>query len=327
MNFKEFKSQFEKKKVIKYKHNCTNKPVVSVYVQTYNHENYIEQCLKGILKQKTDFDFEILIGEDNSNDKTREICIKFAEQYPEKIRLFLHHRENNIKVNDKPTGRFSLLWNIFNAKGKYIAICEGDDYWVDSHKLQNQINFLEDNPEYSGCFTDFMTVSSEGIIISESTFNELESEIDHLSILKRQTPKTLTTVYRAKHVQGNLPDLFTKCLNADLVLSAYVSKHGPYKYMNRVTGAYRVHDGGIWSLISQKKRYQSQIDTSLRMMDYFTNRDEIDALRHRLKMANQALEKLYRKEKKYSKILWCKWIKYYSMLKYRPSDIIKKLIT
>jgi len=327
MNFEDFKNIYQKKEPTLHNLSTINEPLLTVAIQTYNHENCIRDCIEGICNQECTFPFDILIMEDSSSDRTQEICIELADKYKERITLFLNHRVNNISINSNPTGRFSFLYNIYFAKGKYIAICDGDDYWVDSHKLQNQINFLEDNPEYSGCFTDFMTVSSEGIIISESTFNELESEIDHLSILKRQTPKTLTTVYRAKHVQGNLPDLFTKCLNADLVLSAYVSKHGPYKYMNRVTGAYRVHDGGIWSLISQKKRYQSQIDTSLRMMDYFTNRDEIDALRHRLKMANQALEKLYRKEKQYSKILWCKWIKYYSMLKYRPSDIFKKLIT
>src|SRR5690606_4409195 len=113
-------------------------PVVSVCVQTYQHAPYIRECLDSILMQKTDFPFEILLGEDESSDGTREICIEYAEKFPDKIKLFLHRRENNIQIFGYPTGRFNFLTNLYSSNGKYIAICEGDDYWTDSDKLQKQ---------------------------------------------------------------------------------------------------------------------------------------------------------------------------------------------
>src|SRR5699024_5534697 len=117
MNFEEFKTKYEHKPVEEYPNAVTNKPVVSVCVQTYNHAPYIKECLDGILMQKTDFPIEVLLGEDASTDGTREICLEYAQKYPEKIRLFLHHRENNIKINGNPTGRFNSLYNLYSAQG------------------------------------------------------------------------------------------------------------------------------------------------------------------------------------------------------------------
>lgn len=148
---KEFKTKYEYKSVVENKNDVSEDPIISVCVQTYQHADYIEDCLKGILMQETDFKYEILLGEDASSDGTREICIKYAKNHPDKIRLFLHHRENNIKINGSPTGRFNFLYNLYTAKGKYIALCEGDDYWTDPYKLQKQVDFLEANPDLAMC--------------------------------------------------------------------------------------------------------------------------------------------------------------------------------
>lgn len=151
MDFKAFKEKYVKKPVEHYPNNVPDDPVVSVCVQTYQHVDYIKDCLEGILMQKTDFPFEILLGEDNSSDGTREICIDYAKTYPDKIRLFLHHRENNLVISGRPTGRFNGVYNRYSAKGKYIALCEGDDYWTDPYKLQKQVDFLEQNKDCSLC--------------------------------------------------------------------------------------------------------------------------------------------------------------------------------
>src|SRR5690606_11365827 len=138
MDLSEFRRRFEKKNVVYYPTAVTNNPLVSVCVQTYQHVRYIRQCLDGILMQKTTFGVEILLGEDNSSDGTRQICIAYADKYPDKIRLFLHHRANNIMINGLHTGRFNFFHNLFSANGKYIAICEGDDYWIDPFKLRSE---------------------------------------------------------------------------------------------------------------------------------------------------------------------------------------------
>src|SRR5690606_21433837 len=142
MNFQEFKKEYQKVPVEEFPSNVPDSPKVSVLVQTYNHAPYIRQCLDGILMQETDFDFEILLGEDASTDGTREICIEYAQEHPDKIRLFLHSRENNISINGRPSGRFNFCNNLFEANGEYIAFCEGDDYWIDEFKLQKQMDFL-----------------------------------------------------------------------------------------------------------------------------------------------------------------------------------------
>ncbi len=140
-DFNFLKKKYQKKVVQELAGNAPKNPVVSICVQTYQHVNYIRECLDGILMQETTFPFEILLGEDNSTDGTREICMEYAMKFPDKIRLFLHHRENNIKINGSPTGRFNFFYNFHKARGKHIALCEGDDYWTDPLKLQKQVDF------------------------------------------------------------------------------------------------------------------------------------------------------------------------------------------
>jgi len=124
-----------------------NTPIVSVCVQTYNHENYIRGCLEGIINQKTNFIFELILGEDDSKDKTRLICIEYANKYPDKIRLFLRNRaltqlyDNQGQLLRRLNGIFTRM----SARGKYIALCEGDDFWIDPLKLQKADRFFGRN--------------------------------------------------------------------------------------------------------------------------------------------------------------------------------------
>lgn len=113
--------------------------------------------------QKTDFPFEILLGEDASTDGTREICIEYANKYPDRIRLFLPDRRNNIAVLGKATGRFNILYNVFSARGRYIALCEGDDYWTDPLKLQKQFLFIRNDKSIAMCAHDVEIVYEGGV--------------------------------------------------------------------------------------------------------------------------------------------------------------------
>src|SRR3954464_5744364 len=112
MNFQEFREKYEKVPVDIFPDCASEHPLVSVSVQTYQHAHYIKDCLEGILMQQTDFPFEILLGEDQSTDGTRKICIEYAQKYPDKVRLFLHQRENNITINGRSTGKFNVLYNL-----------------------------------------------------------------------------------------------------------------------------------------------------------------------------------------------------------------------
>jgi len=143
---------FIKKPVLEYPNQVKteNKNVdVSVFMCTYNQEKFIRDAIEGILSQQTNFNFELLISEDESSDNTRDICIEYAKNHPVKIRLFLHNRENNIEVLGKPCGILPHVYNMLQARGKYIAVCAGDDYWIDKYKLQNQYDYLLDHSECS----------------------------------------------------------------------------------------------------------------------------------------------------------------------------------
>lgn len=119
-------------------------PLVSVVTITYNHEPYIAKTIEGVLKQQADFPIEYIVAEDCSTDKTREICKEYAAKYPDVIRLICS--EQNVGPKENERRAFAA------ARGKYIAFCEGDDYWTDPLKLQKQADFLESHLEYSACF-------------------------------------------------------------------------------------------------------------------------------------------------------------------------------
>lgn len=121
-------------------------PVVSVQMITYNHEPYIRQAIEGVMMQKTDFEFELVIGEDCSQDKTREICFEYQKKYPDKIRvLWWHENVSKLGGNGRRTGA--------HCRGEFIALCEGDDYWIDPLKLQKQVDIMRQHPNVGLCFT------------------------------------------------------------------------------------------------------------------------------------------------------------------------------
>lgn len=235
-----FKNRFEKKKVEDFNEPTSAIPLVSVAIQTYNHGKYIRQCLESILTQKTNFDFEILLGEDASKDGTRGICIEYADKYPKKIRLFLHHRENNISIGGSPTGRFNFLYNLFSAQGKYIAICEGDDYWTDPYKLQKQVDFLEGNEDFSFCFHDAKVI---GLNIEEPSYvKQNKTVFTTEDLFGRHFVPTASIVFRNNI---KFPDWITKVTSGDFSLMLNLSKKGKFKYIDEVMSVYRKHEGGV----------------------------------------------------------------------------------
>lgn len=126
--------------------NTIERPLVSICVITYNHENFLARALDSILSQEMDFQYEIIIGEDCSQDTTRAICEQYKQKYSNEIQLILH---------EKNVGLIRNYVSIMTAaQGKYIAICSGDDYWCDPLKLKKQVVFLEQNLDYSMCFTN-----------------------------------------------------------------------------------------------------------------------------------------------------------------------------
>ncbi|MCX2837901.1 glycosyltransferase family 2 protein [Salinimicrobium sp. MT39] len=269
MNFEAFKNKYQKTEVEHFPHQVPSNPTVSVLVQAYNHEAFIEQCLESILVQNTDFDYEILLGEDYSTDRTREICLEYATKHPEKIRLFLHHPDNKIKVLNTTTGNFNAFYNLFSARGKYIAFCEGDDYWNDPAKLQKQVNFLNSNPSYVLAYHGFKEEFEEGgnrkpleQPLIDLSSNELAKLIYH--------PLLSTTCF--KNFGKELPEEIFEVLNVDSFILSLLGNYGEAKYLNVVKlSSYRRHLSGAWSSKSGDLRLLQKLNTLKKIQLYYRN--------------------------------------------------------
>lgn len=305
MDFIEFKKKFEQIKMVEEPNSVSSKPLVSVCVQTYQHANFIKQCLDSILMQETDFEFEILLGEDDSNDGTREICKEYAAKHPEKIRLFLHHRANNISIGGAPTGRFNFATNLFTARGKYIAFCEGDDFWTDPLKLKKQVGFLESNPEFVITYHDAKIISASGDIINKSKTKD-SNKIDFSSLKLQKGAQVLTLSMCFRNVITHYPSEFFKVLNGDSFLISILGEYGQGKYLDNILPAsYRVQEGGMWSTINSEKVSVHQAVTYFQLMIYYKrigNQDISNYYKFRLRNAHLSLIKHSSKKMKVTNI-------------------------
>lgn len=298
MNFQEFKEKYQINEVEDFPHQVNSKPLVSVLVQTYNHEAYIKQCLDAILDQKTNFDFEILLGEDASTDNTREICKEYAQKFPEKIRLFLHNPANKIRVMDIVTGNFNAFYNLYKARGKYIAFCEGDDYWTDPLKLQKQVDFLEAKSDFVLSYHRF-----------EEKFEQSSKNLDQLPL--RQPEKNLdkkelsALIYHPlfstvcfRNYLKDLPEEVMQVINVDSFLLSMLGILGEARFQPEIRASvYRRHAGGIWTKKNREVQLHTKILLFKNLASYYNNKDRsLTNIFHRyLKNTRKMLLVLYLK--------------------------------
>lgn len=324
MNFQEFLEVYQKKEVDIYQDIYLKSPMVSVCVQTYQHVDYIKQCLDGILMQQTNFSFEILLGDDASTDGTREICLSYAQEHPDKIRLFLHHRDNNIAINGSPTGRFNFMYNLFSSRGKYIALCEGDDYWTDPLKLQKQVDFLEANDAYGICFHNTKELNQFDVnrnrIIPNTLLDTTFSIYDY--VLKNRT-STCSLIYK-RSVFMDLPIWFIKLSFADLGLILLVLKNANRKAMvlHDVMSVYRVHENGIHGKFRKDKHSLTKAYfMHLKFINTISKYLLTEKIYHRVILEKKIstyliLIKLFKQQKNYVRMILYKILcKYYKVLR------------
>lgn len=267
MDIEAFKDKYEHKKVIENTNSVAKNPLVSVCIQTYQHEDYIKECLDSIIIQKTDFQFEVLLGEDASDDNTRAICISYAKRYPNKIRLFLHHRENNISIGGSPSGRFNFLYNLHNAKGKYIVLCEGDDYWTDPLKLKNQVDFLEANEGFSFCYHNVDTLNQQNQKLILNKLDRLKTITYSKNDIYNVTIPTLSVMFR-NIIQNKInTDIVSEIPHGDIFIYSLLVQHGDFANLGFIAGVRRVHENGTYSGKSLIDRYKAIYITRKKMIE------------------------------------------------------------
>jgi len=241
---------------------------VSVSIIAYNNEPYIAQAIESALSQQTDYPFEILIGEDQSADRTREIVEAYARRYPDKIRLFLHDYEPGFVHRG---GGWNFLHNLRNARGEYIAWLDGDDYWNDLRKLQKQVDFLESNPSFSMCFHN---------VLLKDEVNEGKDQLAHQfdsrrvftleDIIKGNFIYTCSVMFRRSE-KNFIPNWYIKCPIGDWPFHVLNARKGDIGYLPDVMGVYRIHNKNFWSSKSVTDRRlicYEMIDTLDRFLKY-----------------------------------------------------------
>lgn len=242
--------------------------MVSICCLTYNHENYVRECLDGFLMQKTNFPFEVLVHDDASSDDTASIIREYAERYPTIIKPILQ-TENQLS---KGVG-VTRVFNFPRAKGKYITMCEGDDYYVDPMKLQNHVDFLEEHTDYGLVSTDFNVYyeTSDEMIIAMNNSNDIDySDIldDFSQLLKKNHVSTCTVMFRKELLSQLNLDEISKYAHGDLVLWLEMSQKTKFKYFNTPTSVYRVRGESMSNSQSKLKRLDFLIGSKKIKMDY-----------------------------------------------------------
>ena len=239
-----------------------SEPLVSVRTSTYLHAPYIRQCIEGVLMQKTSFPVEYIIGEDFSTDGTREIVFDYARKYPEKIRVVTADYNVGAKANGKRCIRM--------CRGRYLAICEGDDYWIDPNKLQKQVDFLESHKRYSMCFHNAKVIY-ENRKKSHLFGRYYKNIFNTTDVIERQWfVPTASIVFRKESL--NYPEWINYIFNGDLAMQLNLSLNGDFFYIDETMSVYRRHN---LSITNQYK--MSSYDVSERVkqvllyFNYYTN--------------------------------------------------------
>ncbi len=257
-------------------------PIVSVICLTYNQEKYVGDCFESFLMQETSFPFEVLVYDDASTDKTPSIIREYTAKYPSIFKPTLYQKNNY----QQGLGYVGFYTAIKEAKGKYIAYCEGDDYWIDPHKLQKQFDFLESHLEYEVCAHETMIrqegrINSEEILFSHTDVNifldrcnrtnygfedALTGNIFHISSL----------MYRSIDLQ--LPKWIHEFSAGDMILFMILAEKGKIYVLPDVMSVYRQHSG---SLTTSGREYQTAIpffqlsvSVLLRMNEYWNRKYE-----------------------------------------------------
>jgi glycosyltransferase involved in cell wall biosynthesis len=238
---------------------------VAVWMVTYNHVNFIEKAIDSVLNQKTNFKFKLFIGDDNSSDGTSDICKSLELRYPDKIELLTNDRNLGAHTNGVNT-----YYRCFKAGARYVALLEGDDYWNDENKLQKQVDFLEANSKYVGCFHNteerFENDNSRASFLYCNY--PFSTNITFADLSSKNVIPTCSVVFR-NNLFGDFPEWYMKLKMGDWPLHLLNAQFGDFWYIPKVMGVHRLHNASIWMMQDADRNIQFVIDAYDQMIKGF----------------------------------------------------------
>lgn len=267
------------------KQALTSQPMVSVICTTYNHQPYISTCLDAILAQITDFDVEIILHDDASTDGTTDIVRSYAERYPDKVRAII--QQERIYSATKKI-RLSVYQQ---ARGNYVAWCDGDDFWRDPCKLQKQVDFLEANQQFVIAYHNTDIVDDAGRIISEFARNpQGNRNFGSLALRTFLCGWIPLPAMMHRRVDLGYPPEFDLAPNSDNFLVMLLGKYGGAAFQENIEkSAVRHHTTNVFSAKSSADKANLQLQTHLQMLNYLLRSGELNHAR--LMLSKPIIEK------------------------------------
>jgi glycosyltransferase involved in cell wall biosynthesis len=250
---------------------------VSVSLITYDHERFIAQAIESVLSQKADFEWEVVVGDDCSTDRTGEIVREFADRYPGRVRALPSERNLGL------VGNFARTFRA--CRGEYVALLDGDDYWTNPLKLQRQVEFLDSHPECSICFHDVAVLLPDDILCATNYTAANQKEISGvLDLFETNFIATCSAMLR-RDALAELPSWYPSCRWEDWPLYILYAERGKIGYLSEVMAVYRNHGRGLWSGLDGISQLEAVIRFLLDMDDH---------LDHRYRVAIEASVSKYR---------------------------------
>lgn len=240
-------------------------PKVTVVLLTYNHESYIAQAVESVLMQEADFPYEVIVVEDCSTDNTRRILEGYRDRFPGRLQLRLADSNRN---DNRAWGQA-----ILDARGQYVALLDGDDYWTSPHKLRKQVACLDQHPEFSMCFHNARIVHEGGnrpSTLHNGPDQKPVSTIDDL--WRRNFIATCSTMLRAG-LLSRLPQWFDTLPFGDWPLHILHARHGAIGYLDEVMAVYRIHPGGLYAGCAPTRQLEDVVGFYDAMLEHLPGGD------------------------------------------------------
>ena len=228
-------------------------PTVSICMITYNHEEFIKKAIEGVLMQQCNFEFELIIANDSSQDQTDRVILDVLKNDSRAKRINYFHHKKNLGMMQ------NFCFALNHCKGKYIAFCDGDDFWIDKNKLQRQIDFLETNSSYVGCFHNVLALNQQNPNIKPKPWRVYNKDTFELIDTFSKTALFHTCSFVFRNEALDIPKWFNKVSSGDMALFSIVSHYGNLKLLEGNMSVYRKVLTGVTSNEKIKKYHKNRI--------------------------------------------------------------------